>query len=115
MKDLRDKGKLVEAVFYDNVCKLLTVARAKQNLSPLCTTIFADLKILLGQTHRNNQVWCLKNLPELDWQSEVNEKWVDGVISQACEEMNSFTNDRTVPSLEMTKGRNYVYWHASFS
>ena len=55
-----------------------------------------------------------EELSEVDCQSEANEQWVDGVNSQACEEMNSFINDRTVPSLEMTKGRYYVYWYALF-
>ena len=114
MKDLRDQGKNDEAVFYDNACKLLAVARAKQDLYPPYTDLFAQLKILLDQFHRNNHVWCLKNLPEVDCQSEANKQWVDGVNSQACEEMNSFINDRTVPSLEMTKGRYYVYWYALF-
>ena len=114
MKDLRDKGKMVEAVFYDNACKLLAVARAKQHLFPPYTDLSAQLKILLDQFHRNNHVWCLKNLPEVDCQSEPNKKWVDGVNSQACEDMNSFINDRTVPSLEMTKGLYYVYWYALF-
>ena len=114
MKDLRDKGKFVEAVFYDNACKLLALARSKKNMFPPLTTAFASLKILLDQFHRDNHVWSLKNLPEVDCQSEANEQWVDGVNSQACEEMNSFINYRTVPSLEMTKGRYYVYWYALF-
>ena len=28
--------------------------------------------------------------------------------------MNNFINDRTVPSLEMTKGRYHVCWYALF-
>ena len=109
MDALREKSVVVEAVFYDNACKLLALARSKKNMFPPLTTAFASLKILLDQFHRDNHVWCLKNLPEVDCQSEANEQWVDGVNSQACEDMNSFINDRTVPSLEMTKGRFSVF------
>ena len=114
MHALSEKSVVVTAVFYDNACKLLALARAKKDLHPPLTTVFSSLKILLDQFHRNNHVWCLENLLEVDCQSAANRDFVDGVNSQACEEMNSFINDRTVPSLEMTKGRYYVYWYALF-
>ncbi len=114
MDALREKSVVVEAAFYDNACKLLALARSKKNMFPPLTTAFASLKILLDQFHRDNHVWCLENLPVVDCRSEANRQFVDGVNSQACEEMNSFINDRTVPSLEMTKGRYYVYWYALF-
>ena len=85
--------------------KLLAVAGAKQQLYPLYTELFAQLRTLLDKPHRNNHFWCLKNLAEVECQSESNKQWVGGVNSQACEDMNSFINDRMVPSLEMTKGR----------
>ena len=114
MHALREKSIVVRAIFYDKACKLLAVARAKKDLHPPWTTVFVLLKILLDQFHRNNHAWCLENLPEVDCQSAANRDFVDGVNSQACEEMNNFINDRTVPSLEMTKGRYYVYWYALF-
>ena len=83
--------------------------RTKKILLPSPAIRLAFLKILLDELRRNIDVWCLKNLPEVDCQREANQQWVDDANSQACEDMNSFINDRTVPSLELTKGRISVF------
>ena len=49
------------------------------------------------------------NLPEVACERAVNQQLVDGTHSEACEDANSFINDRTVPSLEITKGRFYEF------
>ena len=105
----REKEVFVEAGFYNNACKFLVLVRTKKILLPPPAIRLAFLKILLDSLRRNIYVWCLKNLPEVDCQREANQQWVDGANSQACEDMNSFIHDRTVPSVEMTKGRIYVF------
>lgn len=111
---MHSKSVRVKAIFYDNACKLFALVRSKKDMCPPMTDMLAKIKILLDQVHRDNHVWCLENLPEVDCKSAANEEFVDGVNTQACEEMNSFINDHTVASLEMTKGRYYIYWYALF-
>ena len=107
-------GHDVQAIIYDNACKLLAVARSKRECFPPLTEVFAALPIILDKLHRDNHKWCLKHLPEVDCKSDENLRFVEGVDTQAAEQLNSFINDRTPPALEMTRGRYSVWWHALF-
>ena len=108
------RGHDIQAIIYDNACKLLAVARAKRKCFPPLTELFAELPIILDALHRNNHVWCLENLPEVDCKRPENQRFTEGVDSQACEQHNTFVTDRTPPSLEMTGGRYLVWWNTLF-
>ena len=117
---LRLTGKLIasghepQAVFYDNACKLLAMARSKRACFPPLTENFADMVILLDQLHRDNHEWCLTHLPEVDCRRPEVSRYTVGVDTQACEQFNDFVNDLTPPAREMTAGRYWVYWSAIF-
>jgi len=108
------RGHDVQAIIYDNACKLLAVALAKRQCFPPLTELFATLAIILDGLHRDNHKWCLKNLPQVDCKSDENQRFTKGVDSQACEQLNSFISDRTPPSLEMTQGRFLLWWNIIF-
>ena len=111
---LKTRGHDILAIFYDNACKLLAVARAKRHCFPPLTEFFAELVILLDQLHRDNHVWCLTNLPEVDCRRPEMKAYTEGVDTQACEQFNSFVTDRTLCSLEMTQGRFHMWWASLF-
>ena len=111
---LHVRGYAPQAIFYDNACKLLSMARAKRHCYPPLTEIFAELTILLDQFHRDNHSWCLQHLPEVDCRRPEAKQYTDGVDTQACEQLNSFISDCTTPALEMTQGRYFLWWTALF-
>ena len=111
---LKQRGFEPKAIFYDNACKLLAVARAKRSCYPPLTELFADIKILLDKLHRGNHTWCLENLPEVDCCRPEMKQYTDGVDTQACEQLNSFISDCTPPALEMKQGRYLVWWSSLF-
>ena len=111
---LKVRGYDAEAIFYDNACKLLAVARAKRGCYLPLTEYFAELTILLDKLHRDNHTWCLEHLPEVDCRRPEVSRFTDGVDTQACEQFNSFIQDLTPPALEMTEGRYWIWWSAIF-
>lgn len=114
VQSLRLHDVTVAAIFYDNACKLLSVARSKRDQCPPWTQTIADTPILLDALHRNNHSWCLVNLPEVDCQRPENKHLVEGANTQVCEEFNRFLADHTPSALEMTRGRYHVYWWSLF-
>ena len=101
-------------VFFDLACKLLSVARAKADLFPPLTQEIASLRFLLDGLHRDNHTWCLENLPEVDPEREENLKHREGFNTIACEEYNSWINERTLPATEMTAAHDNIYWWSLF-
>ena len=110
LQRLQQRNRKIDLVLYDNACKLLTVARAKRHCHPPLTETLAQTKFCLDAFHRNNHVWCLQHLPEVDPQTAENQTVMSGINSQACEEYNCFLTNHTPVALEMTGGRYHIYY-----
>ena len=65
--------------------------------------------------HKANHVWCLNHLPEVNPDTEENAQLLAGKNTEACEQLNSWINERTAPAREMTPGHFGVYWWALFT
>ena len=104
-------GVTLQCIGYDNACKLLRMARERQNdCLPWSLEFVRDVAIVLDNFHRNNHTWCLKTSPEVDPQKESNERFVDGKNTVACEQLNSWTSLRTRTNVEFPPGRFLIYW-----
>ena len=109
-----ESGLTLHAVAYDNACKLLHVMRAKRDDNPPVTRIIALLRCLLDAFHRGNHTWCLEHLPEVDPERPENAHIFEDVNTEACEQLNSWINGRTLPALEFPPGQFLIYWWALF-
>jgi hypothetical protein len=101
-------------VLYDNACKLRSVALAKKNLRGDVTRLLAETSFLLDRFHRNNHVWCLTHVPEVDPERPENADLKAGVNSQVAEEYFSWMDSRALAAREMTFARNNLYWWSLF-
>ena len=54
----------VNAVGYDNACRLLSMAQSCQDLAPPWTYSLSLVRIVLDRFHRGNHQWCLQNVPQ---------------------------------------------------
>ena len=110
LQRLQQLNRKIDLVLYDNACKLLTLTRAKRHCYLPLTETLAQTKFCLDAFHRNNHVWCLQHLPEVDPQAPNNQTFMSGINSQACEEYNCFLTNHTPVALEMTGGRYHIYY-----
>ena len=114
VKDLHDQGLEPAITAYDNACKLLAMARSKKDCMEPYTQILAKVKFLLDRFHRDNHVWCLENMPEVDPETPSNAELLANVNTQACEQLNSWLTEHTLPACGMTAGRFAIYWWVMF-
>ena len=100
---------------YDNACKLRARANAKSRAFCPLTELFAAVRMVLDNFHRDNHTWCLERMPEIDPQTEENQELLAGRNTEACEQLNSWITNRTASSLAMGRGHFFVYWAAQFA
>lgn len=111
---LRERGRRIGCLRYDNMCKLEAVVMAKKDLHLPLTRLLSEIPMLLDGLHRRNHTWCLKNRPHLDPENEDNKHLVENVNSQSAEQLNRFISERAHVAREMTRGRYSVYWWVMF-
>ena len=54
-------------------------------------------------------------MPEVDPERVENQELREGLNSQVAEEYNSWINERTLPSTEMTFAHYHIYWWSLFA
>ena len=114
-RDLKLLGVVLQCIGYDNACKLLLMARARQDGRPPWSQTFArDIAIVLDNFHRGNHTWCLAHLPEVDPEQPRNAALMSDKNTEACEQLNSWISLRTRASLELPPGRFLIYWWTLF-
>ena len=114
-KDLSELRLAIEVIGYDNACQLLAFAKSKRELHKPWSLEFLDkVRMILDGFHKGNHTWCLKNLPEVNPDTEANSKLMAGKKSESCEQLNSWINWHTASGREMTPGHFGVYWWAIF-
>ncbi|CAK0831366.1 unnamed protein product [Prorocentrum cordatum] len=114
-KDGRELGFVIAALGYDNACKLLSLARAKETqFLPWTKSFVEEVRMVLDRFHRDNHTWCLNNMPEVDPLRPDNAKLLDKKNTEACEQLNSWISGRTRSGLEMTRGHFQMHWWILF-
>ena len=82
----------------------------KNDCLPWSLEFVRNVAMVLDNFHRKNHTWCLKNLPEVDPQSDNNERLAVGKNTVACEQLTSWIALRTRTNVDLPPGRFLIYW-----